>query len=223
MVQFYLVPSWFFGFGVALEFLFGLVTLAVALYSFKIYKYSQQRELKIFGLGFLLMSLAYFMWAAISWYVPNRLQTSTQVVELADLNSLVAFGVYVHVFFFILGLVTLAYVTLNAKSQRVYTLIAGLCFATILFSSQKIVSFYFVSSLLFFYILVYYGLGYMQGRKLRSGLTLLAFAFLFLGTVDFTFSAVNHVHYIVGHVLYFVGYLLILVSLVSALRPFRIK
>ena len=217
--QFYLIPSWFFGFGFALEVLFGIITLSVALYSFKVYRLCMQRECKLFGWSFLALAFSYFSWAFVSWYVPARLSAREGVISLTGFTTLVTLGVYAHVLLFLLGLVTLTYLTLGIKSQRTYTLLVSVVLIVLIFSSHKIIAFYFVSSLLLFYILIYYGLQYWHGR--HNFLVVIAFVFLFFGTLDFTLSAINDIHYVVGHMLYLVGYLFILANFILMARPLR--
>jgi len=219
MVEFYLIPNWFFGFGLALELIFGLVTLAVALYSFKVYKYCLEKQCKLFGFGFLALAFSYFSWAGVSWYVQSKLNVVNEIISLGDFAGIVAFGVYTHVFFFLIGLVTLTYFTLNVKSQKIYTLLVSVVLVSIIFSAQKIVAFYFISALLLLYILVHYMKEYKKGS--RNQLMLFAFLFLFLGTIDFAFSAVNHIHYVGGHILYLIGYLFILINFILMLRPLQ--
>lgn len=217
MAQFYLIPSWFFGLGIVLELLFGLITLAVAFYSFKVYRYCLQRNCKLFGWSFLALALSYFLWAAMTAYAFFKLKTAESVVPLADFSSIISLGVYSHAFFFIIGLATMTYMTFNIKSQRVYTLFISILLISLIFSAQKIIAFYFLSSLLLFYIVLFYFLEYEKGKK--NQLMTIAFLFLLIGSIDFTFSAVHHVPYVVGHILFFVGYLFILINFILMLKP----
>lgn len=221
MSQLYLIPSWFFEFGIILELLFALITLAVAIYSFFVYKYCLERECKLFGLGFLAIAFSYFSWAFVSWYVPFRLKAQGGVVSLDGLSELVTIGVYLHAFFFLVGLTTLTYLTFDIKGKRNYSLILSLVLVLLIFASQKIIAFYFTCALLLLYVLFYYGRGYIDGEGPRNPFLFLAFLFLFLGSVDFTLSAVNHVHYVVGHIFYLVGYGFILINFIMMLRPLR--
>lgn len=221
MVEFYLVPSWFFELGFLLELLFGIITLAVAFYSYKVYRYCEIRECKLFGWGFLSLALSYLAWAFVSGYISLRFSEIDDIVSLGSFGGLVTFGVLVHAFLFIIGWATLVYITLGVKNQRVYTIIVSLALITLIFSTQKIVAFYFVASLFLFYLVIYYTSEHIRENRRRSPLILIAFIFLFLGSVDFTFSAVNHINYVVGHVFYLIGYLFILANFILMLVPFK--
>ncbi|PIY81164.1 hypothetical protein COY79_03925 [Candidatus Pacearchaeota archaeon CG_4_10_14_0_8_um_filter_35_169] len=63
---------------------------------------------------------------------------------------------------------------------------------------------------------------YEEGGK-HNALMLLAFIFLFIASVDFTFSAINHIHFVAGHILFLIGYLFILFNLVLMVKPFLRK
>lgn len=218
-MAFYLVPNWFFGFSLIFEIIFGVITLAVALYSFKVYNYCMDGHCKLYGLGFLSLAFSYFSWALVSWYVPFKFNVSEEVISLENFAEIVNFGVYSHVFFFLAGLVTLTYVTFDVNGKRIYSLLLSLVLVALIFAENKIVAFYFISALLLLYIVFYYGRGYIDGQGPRNKWILTSFIFLFIGSVDFTLSAVNGIHYIVGHVLFLIGYLFILVNFVLMLKP----
>ncbi len=218
MSQIYLVPQWFFGYGIFLELFFALITLSVAAYSWYIYRLCAQKECRLFAVGFGFISMAYFFWAGINFYVTSTFDPSTLVLSLSNLNALGSLGVYAHVFLFILGLVTLAYMTFDGSSLRNYTLLATLSLVAIIFSEQKAIAFYFVSSLLLSFVVFYYGAKYYHSRRGTNLLVFLAFFFLFLGNVDFIFAAIDHVHYVVGHILQLLGYAFILLNFLLTLR-----
>ena len=68
MANLFLIPKWFFGYGVAFELIFAIITLAVALYSFKVYKLSNQNQPKLFGIAFLFFSISYFIQSILLFY-----------------------------------------------------------------------------------------------------------------------------------------------------------
>src|SRR3989338_6048850 len=54
-----IIPLWFVGYNIALEFLFALVSFAVSHYAFKAHRISMQRPARLFGFGFLFIGIAY--------------------------------------------------------------------------------------------------------------------------------------------------------------------
>lgn len=218
MALLYLVPKWFFGFDVFLELVFALVTLGVSLYSFRIYYLSGQRECKVFGAGFLLISFAYLVWSGLNLFIASRFADGARKLSFEQITHLGSLGVYAYVLFFIWGIATLAYMTLGTRKQMTYVLIATLSALAIVFSAYKALAFYFVSSFLLLFVVMYYVQVYRQTRRNSNFFVLIAFVLLFLGTVDFIFAALNNLHYVIGHILYLVGYGFILISFISSLR-----
>jgi len=223
MTEFYLIPTWFFGFSSLLELFFGLITLGVALYAFYVNRFCDEREIKLFGYGFLAIALSYFSWAFVNWYVPFKASIQEEIFRFNNYEMLVSLGVYAHVFLFLIGLVTLVFLTMRREGNRLYSLLVILSFLIIVFSEQKIISFYFVSSLLLFYMIYHYGREFYEEGGKHNALMLLAFIFLFIASVDFTFSAINHIHFVAGHILFLIGYLFILFNLVLMVKPFLRK
>ncbi len=219
MSQLYFIPHWFFGYDIALEVLFALVTLGVAFYSLYIFKLSAERGCKVFGLAFISISLSYFLWAGVNFFIVSRLADSSRTLSLDNLSAIGFIGVYGHMLLLLLGWATLAYSTLNTKGYRAYSLFVSLPLILLIFSAHKAVSFYFTSSLLILYVIFHYVAEYKQTGKITTFLVLLAFIFLFLGNLDFTFASVQHVTYVIGHAFHFIAYMLILASLVKTVRP----
>lgn len=218
MTKFYIVPQWFFGYDIAFEILFGVITLLIALYSFRIYRLSCQRECRLLGGGFLLISLGYFTWSALNLYVANQLDSSALEIPLRQVTSLAALGVWAHVGFLVGGAATLAYMTLPARSERAYTIFVTLSLLVVVFALKKALAFYFVSSFLMFIVLSHYFMTYLKYRHRGTLLMFFAFFFVFLGNVDFIFATLHPLHYFVGHVFHFIGYIFAFVSLLSVLR-----
>lgn len=214
----YLVPHWFFGFDIFLEFIFALVTLGVALYSLRIYSLSGQNECRVFGAGFIFISLAHFLWAGVNLFIASRVSEGRLVLSLDQLSVLGALGVYSYVLLSTVGFATLAYMTLGSRKQRTYVLICTLSLLAIVFSQYKALAFYFVSSFLLLFVVAYYIDVYRSTHKTSNFLVLFATIFIFLGTVDFIFATLQEVHYVIGHILYLFGYALILISFISTLR-----
>lgn len=218
MTFFYLTPEWFFGFDIFLELLFGIITAFVAYYSFKVYKLCEQRECKILGLAFSAISLSYFIWPLLNIFTLLEVVEGKGLIDLSNLPFFVVLSLYAHILFFILGLVTLAYVTFNVKNQRVYTLLASLSIIVIIFSSQKALAFNFVSALLLFYVAIFYGKRFFRDKTERYFLIFFAFVILFLARASLTFSIVSHVPYVIDHAGELVAYVLIMISLIKGLK-----
>ena len=217
-MQFYLIPKWFFGFDIALELFFGIITLLVAVYSLYIYKLSAQRECKFFGLSFIAISVSYFLWSAINAFITSVLNDGTRTISINELSFIGFVGVYSHILLHVLGLATLAYMTLNVRGNRGYILFTSLPLLLVVFSTQKAVAFYFVSSFLLMFVAVHYILEHRDKKRLTTLFLLFAFVLIFLGNVNFTFSAIRETPYVIGHLLEALGYVFVLVSFILTIR-----
>jgi len=221
MTQLYIIPRWFFGIDVAFEIIFGLVALVVALYCLHVYRLCYQRECRLFGFGFVSISLAYFLWSFINVFIVSRLTEGNLVLNLESLSRLGALGVYGHILLLTLGLATLAYTTLRVGGYRSYLLFATLPLLVIIFSFQKALAFYFVSSFLLLFVVIHYWIEYRRVRKQTTFLLLAAFIFILIGNLSFTLAAWQNINYVTGHALELAGYVLILISFIITLKKTR--
>ena len=218
MTYYYFVPKWFFGFDITLEILFAMIALTVCLYSFKIYKLSEQREARIFGYSFLLISLSYIIWALLNFLILSRTNADITRVTIEGLANLGLIGLYSYIILFVAGLITLAYTKFKIKSGKVYYIILGLSLLVLAVSVNKIITFRIVSVFLLTFILYSYIEEYSRNKNKRTLMVIFAFLFLLLSNLDFIFSLTYYQSYIVGHILELVAYILILSSLISSVK-----
>ncbi len=219
MANTYLVPIWFFGYEVSLELIFALITLVLSIYSFRIFRLSEQRQTKFFGLAFAFISASYFLQSFVSlrMILNENINEVLSLVEISTINNL---GLRLHMMFFLMGLVTLAYMTFKVKSGKTYAFMLILVVAAIMMSSYVVYLFHLLSTILLAYVLTYYLFNYRRKkkRKRRSLLIIIAFAFLLIGSMDFFFSFSTSMYYVIGHMLELVAYLIILINLITVLR-----
>lgn len=214
----YSFPVWFLFYSLGLETIFALVTLSVAIYAFKIHKLSCQRETSLLAVGFLSISFSYLMWLTLSFLSFLELSDGAKMVHIQNATILTAFGVYIHVIFFLFGLATLAYMTFRIKDSRLYLMILGISIIPVLFSENLGTSFYLAASVLVLVITFFYLSEYKKKKTGNLFLTLLAFLFLFIGTFDFVFISQSYYHYVIGHIAILISYLLILVNLIDVFK-----
>ncbi|MBR9704573.1 hypothetical protein GOV12_04120 [Candidatus Pacearchaeota archaeon] len=215
----YLIPSWFFGLDFIFELAFAIITLIVGLYAFKVFKLSGQHKIKLFGISFIFFSISYFIQSFINYAIISKLgENICNVIKLESVNILNLLGIYVHIFFFILGLVTLVYMTLNIKSAKTYTMILFITFFSLFISLNKIYLFYILSSLMLIYIVVHYFNNYSKNKQRSSLLVLIAFIFLLFGHIHFIFSVNHTIFYTIAHFLELSSYVLILINLIWVLK-----
>jgi len=221
----YYVPPWFYGYDIALQFLFGMITLIVSFYAFKLYRISSQRELKLFSGAFFFISLSYLIWAVLNIFLIDLESSVVGVVEFENFRLLTdsvfglsTLGVYAHVFFFITGVLTLAYMNFKVDRPRIYIFLITLVLPVIFFSYNVRLMTYLIASILFAHLSLFYAKDYLSSKGGRTALVLLAFVFLFFASLTFMYSGREPISYATGHLLTFVAYILILVNFIKVLN-----
>jgi len=218
MTQIYLVPRWFQGYDVTFEIVFALITLAVSLFSFKIYKLSQQKESKYFGISFLLISLSYFVWAFLNLRLVSEIKEGVSALELKDLLVFSTASIYIYMILAMVGFIILAYTALKIENPSAFLLITLISIAGLILSGNKTAMLSIASSFLLLFIFSRYYLEYRKNHNLRTGLIMIAFFLLFLGNMGFLFVQSNYVYYVVRHILELAAYLLVLISLIWIIK-----
>src|SRR3989338_227170 len=112
----YCSPRWFYGYDIILEIVFAIITFAVAMYSFRIYRLSGQRDSRLFGFAFLLISASYSLWAILNGFAVSQLESARTILELERANIWRYLGIYAHILFFLGGMSTLTYMTFKNKN-----------------------------------------------------------------------------------------------------------
>ena len=137
---------------------------------------------------------------------------------MPSMHALNIAGIYAHMFFFIIGLVTLAYMTLKIKDLKAYFLFAAIAIGALFFSSNKLYFFYVISSILLIYISFFYLRNYLQSKKANALIVFIGFLFLLFAKIHFIFSVDHGAFYVAGHLLEFVAYALILINFINVIR-----
>jgi hypothetical protein len=216
MVHLYLVPAWFLGYDIVLQVIFALITLAVGIFALRISKISSQRSVKLFGISFLLISIAYFIKAFLNFMIMSRLNENISLaLKVISVNVLNLIALNIHVVLFSIGLITLAYMTFRVKSAKIYTLSLILVLVAIFFAADTLTVYYIISSILLIYIFLHYLINYLNKKKINTLLVMIAFALLLFGNIHFIFSLENStIYYVIGHFLELSAYTLILINLI---------
>lgn len=218
MTVIYLVPEWFFGFDIALKLVFAAVAFFVALYAYRINYIIKSREIRLWMVSFLLISVSYLVKAYINLFMLSEVKAGLRALTIEGLNTVGLIGTYAHIILFTAGLITLAYITFKVKSVRIYSLMLALSIAVLVLSPNKAMVFNLLSSLLVLYVCVHYALEYWKTKNRKTLLILIAFIALFWSGIGFAFAPNYYFNYVIGHFLEMVSYLLIAVSLLLTRR-----
>jgi len=215
----FLSPSWFFVYSVLLEAFFAVITMIISIYGFRVYKLTEQKQLKTFGIAFLFISFSYIIQSVLNLVILSKLDDDVALfIKLNSVYLLNLFGLYAHALFFITGLFLLTYITLNINSNRVMLLFLSVLLMAVLLSTNKIFLFYVLSSVLLIFTVWYYFSNYLKKKSVNTLLVLLAMIFLLFGTLHLMYSVENEVYYVIGHILEFIAYALLLTNLVIILK-----
>lgn len=213
----YFSPEWFFGYNIILELLFVAIILAVSYYALKIYKLSGLRQSKLLSLGFLFIAASYFVQSVNNFWVISQINKGVSTaLEIIGVSAFNITGYFLQIFFFLLGLITLLYMTLGFSNKKVYSLIALITLVCLILATNKMYAFYLLSSIFLVYLVVHFSLNYV--KKKQSLLMLIAFAFLLFGSVQYLFSFNHSLFYVIGHFSELIAYSLILVNLILVVK-----
>jgi len=218
MSNIYLVPEWFFGLSIGLEVLFALVSGIVAAYSYRIYLLSYGRNSRLFTIGFSLISLSYILKAFLNLFVLSEVKEGLKALSIDNLNLLGLIGTYAHIILFTTGLVTVAYMTFDIKSWRVYSLMLATNLIVLILSSDEARAFNMLSTLLILYICIHYGVEFKENKRIRTLLLFLSFVLLLFSGVGFIIAENYYLNYVIGHILELGAYVIILISLVLTIK-----
>lgn len=208
-----------FGYDVFFDFLFAIITLFVSFNSFKIYNLSKNKQIKLFGFGFLFLSLAYLIEFLIHFFVISVISENfCDVSQLNNLNYFSLIGSYINILFFMIGLIILVHMTLKKNSVKSISLFSFLTLFILLFGVNVFFVFYVVASLILLYISIYYYKNYLKHKMKKTLLVLIAFVFLFLSHIHFILSVNHALFYSIGHFFELIAYLLILLNLIIVLK-----
>lgn len=217
MSHLYLLPRWFLSYSIYLEIFFAIITFIVAFYAYKLYKLSSQRELKLLGWSFSLISLSYILWALLNIFVITKM-TESCVLHLEEISMIALTGVYLHILLFMFGLIVLTYMSLKIEDWRILAILFIIILLSVFFMQQKAIVIYLISAVLLLFILISYLSEYVKKKNNKCFLILIAFALLFIGRFDFLFTSRNQISYVLGHFFEFISYLLILICLIKSLK-----
>ena len=207
----YTIPSWLFGIDITLELIFWIITLAVAIIAYKVYKISRENSMKCFSIGFLLVSLSYLVWAIINIFALSEFME----FSLQKAFSIGIVGIYAYILLLSIGLITIAYAILPKKNSRVYYIMLGLGLIAIVSSANKIITFRAVSVLLLSVIVYHFFVQWREHKSKNLLYSAIAFSLLLLSNLEFALSANYYTAYVVGHFLELAAYSIILRNLVK--------
>jgi len=208
----YIISQGFMNLNILFTLAFAVTTFLVSLISYKIYKLTSRKELKLFSFAFLSFALAYIIQFVLGVVLKYKLETAIRAKFRTAVPFISASNLS-HEIFFSIGLIILVYMTCKSKDKKLLGLLLGLVLIPILFNPLALFVFHIISSFLLIFILFFYYKNYRQHKKLKTKLVLLAFIFLFIANLTFIFAVRQGLFFIIGRSLELIAYICILVNL----------
>lgn len=220
MAHTFLGPEWFMGYDVVLEIVFAVITLMVSIYSFRIYRLTNKRSIRLYGFGFLFISIAYFMLliANIAGFAVLSSSTLSPAMKLLEYMNANIIGMQLYIMLFTAGLITITYMSLGIKNEKLYALLLVPTLMVLGLSSNRFLLFHIVASFLLLYIVLYYHDCYKKNKNKNLLWTMFAFILLFLSMLVFVLSEGYVLFYVFGHFLELASYLIILIELIRVIK-----
>lgn len=212
-------PIWFLGYDILLELLFFIITLIISIYAFKVYKKTFQKRVLLFSLGFFLISLSYLIQSLFNYLALSKLNEN--ICFWINIQSVAFFnwmGIIAHIFFMVLGLSVLTYMSLKVERKRIFLLIILLPTLGLVFSNNLITMFFIYSSLFLSFLSYHFIKNYINKKNNKTLLVASAFVLLLIGNINFIFLPNNEIFYALGHLINLFAYIFIILNFYLVLK-----
>jgi len=208
------------GYDVVLELLFGMISLVLSLFAFKVYRETDQRQTKLFGIAFLFMSLSYFVQSLFNFLIISAAKGAVcKVMYVSIFNWYNFLGVYTHILLMTMGLVVLTYMTLKVQKPMLLWMMLLISLTALFFSEEHFFTvFLILSTVYFIFISIHFVNNYRKNKDRKSLVVALAFLFLLFGSINFIFCTQADIFYLAAHLLALVAYLFILLDFYLVLK-----
>ncbi len=224
MVQFIFSPTWFYGIDATFEAVTMAVAAIISLYSYNIYRFSQERRYMWFSVSFAMLSLSFLAKiltnVTVYWNVIEE-----RTFGLADIAVKAAQGSDI---FFILGFLSYRFLTLIAflgmylvltskvkTSRSAIILLTWLAFSTVFFSTEAFVMFHTTAALIMFFIFMFTLKNYYTNKNVKTGFVAVAFLLIMASQVIFLFSRANGMAYVAAEATQLIGYSSMLIAYIK--------
>lgn len=216
-------PLWFIQSEIGIQLLFFVVTLLVALYSYRVYRIARQKNSFYFAAGFLSISVAYLIQSIFNFLLLRSVHTTDVLSFMAghEVQSnlvLSVFIVFFHMVFMVTGFSILSYLTLKQRNIKSFWLMVLLSVSGLLFAADMSLIFYVIIAILLSFITIQYKKRFTKKPNPDTFMVFLSFGMIFLGSIQLALSSTLSALYISGHIVTLAGYLLLLVNLMRVVK-----
>lgn len=201
-------PEWFFKFDSVFQIIFALVTLAITLFSYRVFHFTKERKFKYFSASFLLMSMGFFTLSLSNLLIYLGVYDGI-ISRLNEFNLANAFFL-AYVLFMLVGYALLIIVSMQLKSRRLVALLLAIMLLFVAFSFQYYLKFHMISLLLLGFITWQFYENYAKKKNVNSGLVFSSFYALSFAEVFFLSIMFMPSLYVLAHLLQLAGFGLLL-------------
>jgi hypothetical protein len=201
-------PSWFYAYDLVFHLIFALTSLLLAAVSTKLYNLTGQRQAKLFGIGFFLISASYFtklLFDSIIFWQWDK-------TSLQSILTIEYWSTYLHYSLALSGLLVLLYMTFQIKNLKILAAMIGMSIVAQAFCEEPFLCFYLISVICFALISLFFLQNYSRNRCSLAFFSAMAFVLLLVSSILFVLPADNDLLYVVGHVFELTAYILILAN-----------
>lgn len=212
----YLVPTWFYQIDILLGLLFSIITAFVALYAIKIYKITDEKEFKLFGISFILISLSYLIRICLNSLLTIAFKSKIFLaLTISQFNIIHQASVITYILLFLIGYLTLAYTTLKINNTWAYFLILIPTIIAIITCTNKALTIYLLAASFLLVMCVSYMDRLIRKKEKKVKAITFAITMLLISNIIFMFITKYSFYqgYIISSILDLIAYLVIATNL----------
>ncbi|HLD15897.1 MAG TPA: hypothetical protein VJB94_04945 [Candidatus Nanoarchaeia archaeon] len=210
-----------FGYEAIIEFISLLVTAGIALYAYKIYKYSSEKRYLYFAMAFASISAAFLINSFINAEVFFSRVGSVSILDIPLTTSVLTLykAAYITQLFLMLsGYMFLTILTFKLEDKRPLPLFLFFTVISTILGYKWSIAYYITSFVLLSYIVYYYYENYLKKKSAKTLLVFASFKIITLAQVLFILALFFKQFYFIGDIAELVGYIVLLTGLVLVLR-----
>ncbi|RMD57614.1 hypothetical protein D6825_03500 [Candidatus Woesearchaeota archaeon] len=206
-------PQWFLGVDASLELLAAIITLAVTIAAFRLWRVVKTQKYATFTASFALLSAAFFVRSITDTILEGiLLKVSNEIGAKIFLT-----GYITHIVLSLTAYLLLIGVTLKIKDMRVLSLIGFILVPGLFLSSSYYTSFYGLSLIMLAYITQAYWKNYKKCHRSSACLVFTAFFLLTTAQAAFLLEPYNEIWYVAAHLSQMLGFVSLLAALIKTL------
>lgn len=228
MLKFVFSPRWFYGVDCIAEVSALIITLLIAFFGYKLYRFSKDPKYKYFFLSFFTLAAAFFFkiltninvyYEVTKQQLLGSLTLTYTALESSDL--LVSVGFIGYRFLFLAGFMGLFYLLYKHRDRKLFLIMLWLILIATWFSLSNYFFFHATAILFLGLLFLYYFNASKTAvkKKLRSFVYMsYTFMFLVLSQLSFIFVFISSHLYVIGEILQLIGFFLLLYNFIMILR-----